>query len=397
MAQDLTVEKYSTFGGNVLVVDQIYGNDTLAAQDPFNRPFLTLQGALNKVASGQSIYMMPGAYEGPITIPANVCIVGNCLQNCSINALNVSSNTTLVTMGSNTRLEFVTLNLTSSSNVNLTGVDFPTGTSITAKLRTSVTNVRSSGTGSNTIIGVLSAGTSPTTYNSSDAIRASTVSVDASSSGPVRGLLVSGSNWFSIRTTNIDAKGTGSNIVGVETTNAGAYASLKHSTIRGGDGSVPTNYDINRTAGEILVGFSDLHTNSANGNSFSTVAETAHMTFGSTGNFPSSTTFFMLPGVVKQGDLPLSAFTLPVIQNMILISGTIRVDPAVPAGGSLTLSVYKNGSASIFTIVVPEGETTATNTDMSVEFTPADTFDIRVTTGGQNMNNYSFVSTLGFY
>ena len=71
LAQDLTVAKYSTFGGNVLVVDQVYGNDVLAAEDPFNRPFLTLQGALNKVASGQSIYLMPGAYQGPITIPAN--------------------------------------------------------------------------------------------------------------------------------------------------------------------------------------------------------------------------------------------------------------------------------------------------------------------------------------
>ena len=48
LAQDLTVAKYSTFGGNVLVVDQVYGNDVAGALDPFNKPFLTINAALAK-------------------------------------------------------------------------------------------------------------------------------------------------------------------------------------------------------------------------------------------------------------------------------------------------------------------------------------------------------------
>jgi hypothetical protein len=392
------VSKYSTFGGGVYVVDRVYGNDTYALKDPFNRPFYNLTTALSNAPAGTSIYLMPGTYQGPITIPANVCVIGNCTQNCFIAASNVTSNTTLVTMGSNSRVEFVTMNLTSSANVNLTGVEYPTGTSVTAKLRTSVVNVISSATGSNTITGVLSAGTSSTAYNSTDAIRATTINVDASSTGPIRGLLVSGSNWFGIRTTNISAKGTVSNLIGVETTNAGAYASLKHSTIRGGDNeSVNGDSDIKRTDGTIYLGFTDLINNSAGGQGFTVAAMTPFYSLGTFGNFSSSTTYNLTPGVVKLGDLPASPFQVSVDQNSILYGMQVDVQPAISAGASLTVNVYRNNVLTDFSLNLVAGDTKRSLGNLSIDFSSGDLFDARLTIGPSNLNNYSLFSVFSVY
>lgn len=384
--------------GNTLTVDAVYGNDVSGAASPFAYPFLTIGSALSNVSSGQTVFVRPGTYNEKLTIPAGVALRGANTQTVTVRQLNTTSNTTLLTMGSNCRVEDMTFTLTSASNVNLTGVDWPSGTPLTAKLRTAVVNVTSSGTGSNTIVGMLSAGSSATTYSASDATRSITVNVDASSSGPVRGLYVTGSNWFGLRDTNLNIQGTGSNIIGVETTNAGAYASIKHSTVRGGDHiAQPNNHDINRTAGEILLGSVDLKNNSANGNGFSVTTEGAVTHFGTTGNYNNGTTYYLVPGFVKQGDLPTSTFGIPVVQNMILFSGTFQCSPAVPVGQSVKLTAYRNNTVTDMSMTIVAGATLSSNTTQSVDYTKGDTFDFRMVPSGGNFNNFNFAASVAFY
>jgi hypothetical protein len=220
--------------------------------------------------------------------------------------------------------------------------------------------------------------------------------VDASSSGIVRGLYVTGSNWFGIRDTNLNAIGTGSNIVGVETTNAGSFASIKHSTVRGGDGT-GTRYDINRTAGTILLGSADLVNNSANGNGFTITTEGAITHFGTTGNYTNGTTYYLVPGFVKQGDLPISTFGIPVTQNMILFSGTFQCSPAVAVGNSVKLTAYKNNTITDFSMNIVAGQTLASNTTQSVDFNRGDTFDFRMVPSGGNFNGFNFAASVAFY
>lgn len=382
--------------GNTLTVDAVYGNDTTAAADKYAKPFLTISAALSNVSSGQTVFVRPGTYSEKLTIPTGIALRGANVQTVTVQQLNTTSNTTLLTMGSNCRVEDITFTLTSSSNVNLTGIDWPSGTPLTSKWRTSVLNVVSSGTNSNTIIGMLSAGTSATTYSASDAARSCTVSVDASGSGPIRGLYVTGSNWFGARDLNINARGTGSNIVGVETTNAGSYASLKHSTVRGGDG-IGIQYDINRTAGEILLGSVDLHNNTANGNSFSVTTEGAITHYGTTGNFSTGTTYYLVPGFVKQGDLPLSTFGIPVTQNMILFSGTFQSSPVIPIGQSVKLTAYKNNVITDVSLTIVAGATLSSNTAQSVDYRRGDTMDVRFVVSGGNLNGYNFAASIAFY
>lgn len=384
--------------GNTLTVDAVYGNNTTAVANPYSVPFLTIGAALTAASSGQTVFVRPGTYSEKLTIPTGVALRGANVQTVTVQQLNTTSNTTLLTMGSNCRVEDMTFTLTSSSNVNLTGVDWPSGTPLVSKLRTSVVNVTSGGTNSNTIVGLLSSGTSATTYSASDAVRSCTVNVDASSSGPVRGLYVTGSNWFGLRDVNINTLGTGSNIIGVETTNAGAYASLKHSTVRGGDHiAQPLNHDINRTAGTILLGSTDLINNSANGNSFSVATEGAVTHFGTTGNYTNGTTYYLVPGFVKQGDLPTSTFGIPVTQNMILFSGTFQCSPAVPVGQSVKLTAYKNNAVTDVSMTIVAGATLASNTTQSVDYTKGDTFDFRMVTSGGNFNGFNFAASVAFY
>ncbi len=384
--------------GNMVFVDAVYGNNTTAAADPTRYPFLTINSALSNVTSGQTVFVRPGTYNEKITMPAGVALRGANVQTVTIQQLNTTSNTTLLTMGSNCRVEDITFNLSSTSNVNLTGIDWPSGTPLTAKLRTAVVNVTSGGTGSNTIVGMLSAGSSATTYSASDAARSCTIGVDASSSGPIRGLYVTGSNWFGVRDVNFNIRGTGSNIIGVETTDAGAYASLKHSTVRGGDHAAqPTNHDINRTAGQILLGSVDLKNNSANGNGFSVTTEGAVTHFGTTGNYTNGTTYYLVPGFVRQGDLPSGYFGIPVTQNMILFSGTFQSAPAIPVGNSVKLTAYKNNVATDMSMTIVAGQTLSSNVTQSVDYTKGDTFDFRMVPSGGNLNNYDFSASVAFY
>lgn len=382
--------------GNLLTVDVSYGDNTLAASDPTRYPFLTITSALSNVSAGQAVFVRPGVYNEKLTIPANVAVRGANARTVIVQQLNTTSNTTLLTMGSNCRVEDMTFTLTSASDVSLTGVDWPSGTPLTSKFRGGVVNVVSSGTGSNTIVGMLTAGTSATTYNAADALRGVTVSVDASSSGPIRGVYSTGSNWFSIRDTNINARGTGSNIVGVETTNAGSYVSIKHSSVRGGDGS-GNHFDINRTAGEILLGSVDLVNNAANGNGFSVTTEGAITHYGTTGNFTSATTYYLVPGFVRQGDLPTSAFGIPATQNMVLFSGTFQSTPAIDLGKSIKLSVYKNNAITDVSMTLLAGQTLASNTLKSADFNRGDNLDVRIVPSGGNLNGFSFAASLAFY
>ena len=404
LAQDLTIAKYSTFGGSTLVVDQIYGNDALAVTDPFNRPFLTLTTALSMATSGMCVYLMPGAYQGPITIPTGVAIRGVSLQVVSINALNATSATTLVTMGTQTRLEDVTLNLTSSASVSLVGVNFPSGTPQTAKMRTMVVNV----SGVSTTTGVLSAGTSSTAISSAQSIRACTVNVTGTGTGAKRGILISGASRFSVRDTNIFVTGTSADNVGVETTNGSAIAELKSSTVSGLSTNVDQSlhHDINRTAGQIILSFTDLTNNDANGNSFSTTVEPTQIGYGVLGNLASDRSYYLVPGTVSVASLPVdtnptftlaNTFQIPFNQPVIVFSILVRFTGVIGTGQSVAFQVHKNGSSTpSLTVTLGPGETSKTLATQSVVFATGDTVHTEAITTG-NVGSGTFYASIATY
>ena len=383
--------------GKLLAVDSVYGNDLSAASYPYSIPFLTISAAINTAQSGETVFVRPGTYSEQIFMKAGIALRGANVQTSIIQLSGVAADTRLLTMSSNCRVEDLTFNLTSGSNLSLTGVYYPSGTSTTSKLRTAVVNVRSTASGA-TVYGLHSPGTTATTYTSADTIRACTINVTVSGAGRKRGLYVDGDNWFSIRDGNINVTGSSSNIVGVETTNANAYVSLKHSTIRGGVGSVTSNLDINRTAGTILVGFTDLANNTANGNSFSTVVESASYIFGTTaGNLGNNASNFLYPGITVINQLPASAFEIPVTQNIIVFNTVVRFTGTIGVGEQVIFHLHKNGSATeSLSVALLEGETTKTLSYFSVDFKNTDTMHAQVITVG-NPGTGAFVATIATY
>ena len=292
--------------------------------------------------------------------------------------MNVTSSTTLLTMGEQCRVEDLTLNLTctgSTADVVLKGIVFGGTSSQTSKLRTSVVNVNNasmSKTLTNTVTGVEFSGTGALTGSvfSFNSIKGSTINVYSNGAGNKRGLLVSNSNQASTRDVNIyvaqppDTDSTGS-YVGVETNDVGNIGSIQLRTTTAGV-VVPTGTqaytasDILQTtpatitnptylasAGIQLGPGTDLVTKSAGNKGFSTYVYPTIIYYGLRGNITSGPSGgYLWPGTqtVSAGQYPDTGLPAAFFraQQPTLISGLSGSLNAAPGGtgNTVTLSVY---------------------------------------------------------
>lgn len=395
--------------GNTLTVDSVYGNDSTALTDRYRLPFLTIQAALNAASSGQNVRVRAGIYNESLVIPDNVSLTGDAPQAVVIQKLNVTTNTTLITMGQNCRAENFTALLSSSGNYNLTGVDFPSGTSITAKLRNSIWTITSTATGSPTIIGVLSAGTSSTTYSTPNAIQRSTINVISSSLGTTRGVLVSGANRFAVRDVVIYARGSGANIVGVETTHTSAIFEIKTSTVGGNSTGVgAVAHDINRTLGTINVGATDLLNNDANGNSFTPVQAPASFQFGVINSLGTNQRYYLIPGTTTVVNLTsegkinpyATAKSFPILfsQPSTVIEINITYTETIAVGEAVTFYIYKNANTTpVMSLTLNPGDQQKFLSSQSVSFNTNDVMRTTLETTGNPAGTYPAFSAIVYY
>jgi hypothetical protein len=105
----------------------------------------------------------------------------------------------------------------------------------------------------------------------------------------------------------------------------------------------------------------------------------------------------LVPGFVRQGDLPTSTFGIPATQNMVLFSGTFQSSPAVPTGQSVKLTAYKNNAATDMSMTIVAEQTLASNVRQSVDYTRGDRIDLRMVVTGGNLNNFDFAASVAFY
>ena len=389
--------------GNTLTVDAVYGNDTTAAADRYAKPFLTISAALALAAAGQLVVINAGTYNESLVVPDNVSVTGTGAQAVIIQKLGVTANTTLLTMGVNSRVENFTANLSSSGNFNLVGVHFPNATPTTAKLRNSIWTITSTTVNAPTIVGVLADGATaaPTTaFVTANAIQRSSINVISSSTGISRGIYITGANRFPVRDIVVNARGTGTNIIGVETTNADSFADIKTTTIFG------TLHDINRLAGNIQLGFTDLVQNNSNGNSFSTVTEPAQIGYGILGNLAANRRYYLVPGTVVVNDLEVDTmptytlsktFQIPFNQPVVIFSILVRFTGTIGVGQSVSFLVHKNGSSTpSLTVTLGPGESTKTDGSASVVFDTGDTVHTECVTVG-NVGSGTFFASVATY
>jgi hypothetical protein len=376
---------YGAVRGNVLIVDSVYGNDASAYAG--GTSYSSVGAAIAAATSGQTIYILPGTYAltSGITIPNGVSIRGMSLQTCILQ-LNVTGSATLITMGEGCRVEDLTLNLTctgSTDNVVLKGIVFGGTSSQTSKLRVCVVNVRNSAMATSltsTVTGIEGSGTgllNPSTF-SFNSIKGSTINVYSNGKGNKRGILISGSNQFSTRDTNVyvaqptDTTSTGS-YVGVETADqtSGGSIQLRSTTV----GTVTPTASQSYTASDILQSTpatvanptylasagiqigpgTDLVTKTAGGKGFSTYVYPTIIYFGLKGTITSAGS----GGWLWPGTQGLSAGTFPDpglppayfrVQQPCILSGMSAGLNVSPGGTyTVTLTVYYTPIANLTT------------------------------------------------
>lgn len=396
--------------GNTIVVDQINGNDLTGAVNglPFQtvNAAVTYMGTIPLPTGGVTCWILPGTYTltGGLTIPNTCSLRGLSVQTTRIQwaASNPGGTATLLTMGENTRVEDLTLSLTSTNaTTNLVGVALPGTSSNSAKLRTAVVTVDNStlavGTTTN-VTGILDNGTGslgPATF-SFNFTRGVTLNVFSNGGGAKRGVLVTSANDITFRDTNIyvrapiDAASTGS-YVGCECTDAGCSVQFRTSSISGpSTAGGYTGSDILQTSpgtGNIANGIQlgpgvDLVNKTAGSKPFTTYVTPTTLVYGLNGNVQNATRY-LWQGVQATADNTQVFYRF---QQKAIVQG-MSVNARVAPGGlnSFTITVLKSttgipgsGVATLMTATVSGANTQATQYTVSVNFAQGEYLAVQI-------------------
>ena len=341
--------------------------------------------------------------------------------------LGVTANTTLVTMGENTRVEDLTLKLTSTGHYTLKGIVFGGTTSVTGKLRTCVLTVDNSTadvSGTSIVTGVESSGTGTLGSGSFsfNSVKGSTINVYSNGGGAKRGILVNASNIMSTRDMNIyvaqpaNTASTGS-YVGVETADAANTGSIQLrattiGTVRPTGGQSYTASDILQTnpttitdptylaSPGIQIGpGTDLVTKTAGGKGFSLWVYPTTLYYGLRGDLKNGTSGgYMWPGtmIAASGGNGFPDTGTPAayfrIQQPALIAGlSCGLSGAPGTGHTLTVLVrhtpYGGSIAdTAFTVTFGAADLVKNFYDASLSVNTGDRIHVQVTYTGGNGN-----------
>jgi hypothetical protein len=354
---------FEGFGTNIIRVD-VNGSDTIASANKYIYPFQTISAALGNASTGDEVFVCPGTYNqsSRLVIPAGVSLRGANTQGVQIQNTAATTSFTLVEMLSNTRIEDVTLTLTSSTTtvcgaqyvvVAMSGTNIPS-----LKLRTMVMNANNFNKGGN-VYGIYASGNANTDITialSSTTVRGTTINV--TTSGQTNGTFLgsnarciysSGSNRVSIRDTNcflIGSNCSGAKLIACETTVSGSRMDLTASIISARSLGTTTNCslaEISQTSSNSVIelGATHLLGHSANGLGFSTIQLGTNFIYGvyqttswNTGDF--NMTGYMFPGTALRSAVEATSttdavpYTIP--QDCILNRVLLRVNPVAVLG-----------------------------------------------------------------
>jgi hypothetical protein len=369
------------FFGNVAYVDQIYGNDSLAAVN--KKPYKTITAAL--AAAGAyagsnpvTVWVFPGIYSDtaaspetfPLAIPNNVTLLGlSAGQAVGIGGVTISStsSTNLIRMGNNTLLENANLQISGSSSV--TGISLLAGGN-SANVKRVTLNASSTAGNAIGIDGNVVSGT----------INADTMNMTVSATTYSRAVLVGSGSTVTISNSYFTA--TGSTAIGVET--VGGTFTGNASTVNG------ATSDIAQTSGTINVADLRLVNSTANGGNFTNLFLPSTITWATQDNPIVSGTNTMMPATGPVSSATPLGFGIVIPQQLVIRN--LRVKAAVAAGGGLatTFTVYQTragvSTATPLTTTLTDPATFASDTTHSVTCLPGDILSIQINNqGGSNL------------
>jgi len=419
--------------GNVLLVDQVNGNDSTASVG--GSPYQTVESALSATSgiTGTTVWIMPGIYNltHGITLSDQIALRGLNTQTCTLQMLGVTGNTTLLTMGENCRVEDLNLKLGSTGHYNLTGIEFKKTATQTSKLRTSVLtidNSTASNGGSSNVYGVLCSGSGDFTEStfSFNAIKGSTINVKSNGAGDKRGILVNGRNQVSTRDTNIYVASPGStggtltgSYVGVET--ADSVFNLGSIQLRTSSVYAPKQFTSPTwTASDILqtnptsltdptylaspgiqIGpGTDLVTKTAGTKPFSTYIYPTTIFYCGLGTIANRSSGYLWPGTLKFENNVYPDQTDPAaryrIQQPAILSGLSVACNRLSGADTVTVTVCKGATggsalsnATVFTTTLTGTPAVLSNKfyNGSVDFAVGDYINVFINVTGNNLQD----------
>ena len=415
--------------GNVIRVDPIYGNDTYGAIGTY--PFLTVSAALGITTTGNTLWLLPGTHNlsAGITIPSGISLRGMNVQTTTLQMVDVTADTTLLTMGTNTRVEDLTLKLTSQEHHTLKGIVFGGTTTADAKLRTcvvTVNNASAGAAGGSTVTGVECSGTGTlgSASFSFNSLKGSTINVYSDGSGNKRGILVNNTNIVTTRDLNVYVAApatpntaTGS-YVGVETNDPANTGSIQVrsttiGTVSPVGGNTYTSSDILQTtpatvtnptylaAAGIQIGpGTDLVTKSAGGKAFSTYVYPTTIFYCARGSVTATKTGYLWPGTQTFSNGAVPDETTPAaryrVQQPLIVSGLMASCAVGPgAGSNATVTVCKNaatgaaisGATAITVTLSGTAAETVKYYNTSVNFNTGDYISVYVNISGNALQD----------
>jgi hypothetical protein len=420
-------------GSNFIKVDSVWGNDTLAATNKYQIPFKTVSAGVSGATSGDTVFVYPGTYNEPsMTLPTGICLRGANVQTVNIQQLGVTGDTTFITMGESTRIEDLTLKMTSSEHHTLKGIYFGGQTSVTAKIRTAVLTVDNSTagyTGASNVYGVEFGGTGTLGAGSFsfNSLKGSTINVFSDGAGIKRGILVSGTNVSSTRDMNVyvaaptNPTGATGSYVGVETNDGESGAiqlrSTTIGTVRPGTTGTYTASDILQSTpatienptylaspGIQLGPGTDLVTKSAGGRGFSTYIYPTTIYYGLKGELNVGVNGYLWPGTQAANNSGNNVFPDPTtpaafyrVQQPFILSGmnvSLGLGPSGTTGTYTTTFTVRRtafgGTGPVdvpnYTLSFTDGELNKSYYSRSQDFEAGDLIHVYVEYTGGNSN-----------
>jgi hypothetical protein len=330
-------------------------------------PFLTITAALAVALSGDAVIVGPGAYSESITLPASVSLRGVSANVVTIQKLLVGADTDLVTMGANSRLEDVSLLLTSAiQGLTMRGIVFPGTTSQNARVRTVNVTLDNSGAGAgtSTLTGIHSIGTGAPTLEF-EAVRTVTITILGANLGSKRAILHD-TGGGTIRCRDVVARvtrtGAGGSYIAVEVNQAASTISLRVGSVQGDDA------DISQTSGTLTLTALALLTPSANGLGFTAMLKPDSRIWG-TPSPSAGVTRFLYCGTEPNS---INELFSRIGTACIAKSITVRARVGPGAARTDTWTLRKNGVNTGLTVSLTAAALTATLTTVSVPFAVGD-------------------------
>jgi hypothetical protein len=364
---------------NFLMVDQVYGNDTNAAITPATTSFQTINAATTYLTAnsltGYTVFVYPGTYYEAVTVPASHSLRGSSSNTTTITLTGPTGPTTLLTMSSQTRVEDLTLTLSARTGAGpYTGVLFPNGTTTTAKIRNSVITANYLGSATAPpLYGILAA--DPTTskaFSPADALRGSTVNVSSTTTGPTGpyGVCNTGTSYFGIRDSNINATGPVPNPtgtigpIGVFAPNTSGLVALKGSNVAGSLYDIlqaaPPSTGTTGSVGSIVLNGTDLINANAGAGGFYVNTEGPRLSYSIvpygvgassiTGFTTPAVPYYLFPGVTvssaatNMGYQASNAYGISFAQKTIVYQAAVYC-PAT-SGVNTTIQLLKSSTQS---------------------------------------------------